>query len=181
MRTYEIRERIYMQNIVTSMNNWYMECTHIQAHTRYTNPLENVTDSDMLRVANQSTCVTQIRNLQKRKKWLCIRFVAKFFIFFSILAWGRCPQNWVLENDRATIGQQQSGTIGQAPRTAAIERPFGETQSGAIWASMQSSNRVTSAIDPIGRPCRSARIVERIRSGANWQLPQSRPIGQQAH
>ena len=45
---------------------------------------------------------------------------------------------------------------------------------------MQSSNRVTSAIDPIGRPCRSARIVQRIRSGAIWQVPQSRPIGQQA-
>ena len=53
---------------------------------------------------------------------------------------------WPLENDRATIGHQQSGTIGQADDQIAIGRPFGEARSAAIWTSIPSGNRVLTTI-----------------------------------
>ena len=59
---------------------------------------------------------------------------------------GHARTGWPLENNRATIGRQQSGTIGQADDQIAIGRPFGEARSAAIWTSIPSGNRVLTTI-----------------------------------
>ena len=86
--------------------------------------------------------------------------------------------DWSLENDRATIGRQQSGTIGQSDDQIAIGRPLGEVRSGAIWTSIQSGNRAISTTGPISRQRRLASIGQRMRSGAFGQLAKSGPIEQ---